>query len=95
MLDAGFASGVGIGLLVEEDGDNLVAEALTGEAADLEISFGEGGILFQKPFGEMVMNQVDQRDEIVPLMLFEIEIDGGGGDLFGEREGGDIDLVLF
>ena len=44
LLDARLAAGVAVGLQVHQDGDDLVAEALLGEAADLQVALGEGGV---------------------------------------------------
>ena len=40
LLDTGLATGVGGGLHVHDDGKDLVAEALLGEAADLKVAGG-------------------------------------------------------
>lgn len=45
LFDARLAPGVGIGLQVHQYGDDLIAEALFGEAADLDVALGQGWIL--------------------------------------------------
>ena len=76
LLDAGFAAGIGSGLLVHQDGDDLVAKTLLGEAADLEVAFGEGGVICEQSLDKAAMQFVDQFDEIVPLAVFEVEVQG-------------------
>ena len=45
LFDARLAACVGIGLQVHQYGDDLVAEALFGEAADLQVALGQSWIL--------------------------------------------------
>ena len=84
LLDARLAAGVGVGLQVHQDGDDLVAEALLGEAADLQVALGEGGIFFHQPFREVAVDLVDERHEVIPFVFLQVEVEGRGGDLLGE-----------
>ena len=79
---------------VHQDGDDLVAEALLGEAADLQVALGEGGILGYQPLGEVAVDLVDERHEVVPFSFLLVEVEGRGSDLLGEGEGGDVNLVF-
>ena len=79
---------------VHQDGNDLVAEALLGEAADLQVALGERRIFLHQSFGEIAVDLVDEVNEVVPFVFIEVEVEGRGGDLLGEGEGGHIHLVF-
>ena len=72
----------------------MVAEALLGEAADLQVALGEGGVFFHQPFREVAVNFVNQFHEIVPFGFLQVEVQGGGGDLLSKGESGHIHFVF-
>ena len=94
LFDAGFAAGVGGDLHVEEDGDDLVAEALLGEAAHGKVTLVEQGVLLLESLDEAIVNQVNQFHIIVPILRIEVEVKGGGGDLLRQGQGRQIDFVF-
>ena len=79
---------------VHQDGDDLVAEALLGEAADLEVALGQGRVFFRQPLGEVAIHLVDKCHEIVPLAFAQVEVQRRGCDLLSEGQGGDIYFIL-
>ena len=73
LLDVRFAAGKRCRLNSQQNGDDLIAEALPDEAANLQVAVGQGGILRQKPFGEIVVGKICQFDEILPVAFIKVE----------------------
>ena len=72
----------------------MVAEALPGEAADLQVGLGQGGVTLQKFLGEVDVNQVDKFQIVVPFRFLKVEINSAHRDLLRKRQGGHKDLIL-
>ena len=72
----------------------MVAEAELGEAAYLDVTLGQGGKFFQQPFDKPLMAVVDQFDEVVPIRILKVELDGGCRDHFRKGLSGKIHLIL-
>ena len=59
LLDARLAAGIGAGLDIHQDGNDLVAEASFGKATDLQVALVQSRILRYEAIGEMVIDLVD------------------------------------